>query len=206
MPNWSPPGRHLVLASGNPKKLRELSTILEPFGLHLCPQGKLGVENAIENGLTFVENAIIKARNACLATGLAAISDDSGIEVDFLNGAPGIYSGRFAGENASDQKNLHKLLKKLKDVPDEQRTARYQCVIVHLRHAYDPTPVICQASWEGKILSQPQGDKGFGYDPVFFCPKSNKSAAQMQPDEKSAISHRGKALRKFAKLLASQNR
>ncbi|MCW8880075.1 MAG: RdgB/HAM1 family non-canonical purine NTP pyrophosphatase [Kangiellaceae bacterium] len=187
----------IVLASGNKKKLRELSQILNNFRIELIPQSEFNVEDAVEDGLTFVENAIKKARHACQLTGLPAIADDSGIEVDFLNGRPGIYSARFAGENASDEDNLQKLLESIQNAPESQRTARYQCVIVFMRHAEDPTPIICQAHWQGRLLDHKVGDGGFGYDPIFFCEQRNKTAAQMTPEEKSTISHRGLALAKF---------
>jgi XTP/dITP diphosphohydrolase len=189
----------IILASGNKKKLNELGEILNQFDVTLTPQSEFQVEDAIEDGLTFVENAIIKARHACLVTGKPSIADDSGIEVDFLNGAPGIFSARFAGENASDEDNLNKLLLELDGVETSQRTARYQCVIVYMSHAKDPTPLICQASWEGTILNERIGNGGFGYDPIFFCPVNKKTAAEMAADEKSAISHRGKALAIFQK-------
>ena len=187
----------IVLASGNKKKLKELSQILNNFSITLTPQSEFEVEDAIEDGLTFVENAIKKARHACQQTGLPSIADDSGIEVDWLNGQPGIYSARYAGENASDEDNLQKLLASMKDVPENQRTARYQCVIVFMRHATDPTPIICQAHWQGRLLDHKVGDGGFGYDPVFFCEQQNKTAAQMSAEEKANISHRGLALAKF---------
>jgi len=196
----------IILASGNKKKLSELSAILSPYSLDLVPQSDYQVDDAIEDGLTFVENAIIKARHACKKTGLPAIADDSGIEVDFLNGKPGIYSARFAGEHATDQQNLDKLLQSLENAAEKQRTARYQCVIVYMRHAEDPTPIICQASWEGRILTSEVGNAGFGYDPIFFCPIANKTAAQMTPEEKAFISHRGKAIKAFAKKLKEQNK
>jgi len=188
----------IVLASGNNKKLAELSSILNQFNLNIVPQSEYDVSDAIEDGLSFIENAIIKARHASQITGLPAIADDSGIEVDFLNGRPGIYSARFGGENTNDQKNLNKLLQELQSVPKKQRTARYQCIIVFMRHAEDPTPIISQGSWEGYILESEQGNGGFGYDPIFYCPQSNKSAAQLLPEEKAKISHRGIALRHFA--------
>jgi len=194
----------IVLASGNRKKLKELRAILNQFQFDLHPQSEFGVEDAIEDGLTFVENAIIKARHACLKTGLPAISDDSGIEVDYLKGKPGIYSARFAGNNATDQINLDKLLLSLNGVSEGCRSARYQCVIVYMRHADDPTPIISQASWEGIILKEGRGTQGFGYDPVFYCPQTGKTAAQMEPEEKSAISHRGKALHQLARIFASR--
>lgn len=187
----------LVLASGNAGKLREFAQILATFNTEVIPQSEFNVPEAAETGLTFVENAIIKARNACEHTGLAAISDDSGIEVDVLKGAPGIYSARYSGANASDQQNLYALLEALKDVPNEQRIARYQCVIVYLRHAEDPTPLISQASWQGRILTEAVGDGGFGYDPIFWVDEHQCSAAQLTAEQKHAISHRGKALRQF---------
>lgn len=187
----------IILASGNKKKLVELTNILHQFKINLVPQANYQVEDAIEDGLTFVENALIKARHACLATNKPAIADDSGIEVDYLNGAPGIYSARYAGENATDEANLNKLLAKIQNLPESQRTARYQCVIVYLRHAKDPTPLICQANWRGYLVTEKHGTNGFGYDPIFFCPKKNKTAAQMTAEEKSQISHRGKALKIF---------
>lgn len=191
--------QQIILASGNKKKLKELGEILSQFDVALAPQSEFQVVDAIEDGLSFVENAIIKARHACKATGKPAISDDSGIEVDYLNGAPGIYSARFAGENATDDQNLNKLLQDMQGVEPEKRTAAYQCVIVYMRHAEDPTPLICQANWRGVLLSEKIGEGGFGYDPIFFCPEKNKTAAQMSADEKSSISHRGKALAIFRK-------
>lgn len=200
-----PTSNTTILASGNKKKLKELSEILGQFNQQLCPQSEYQVEDAIEDGLTFVENAIIKARHACKKTGLPSIADDSGIEVDYLLGKPGIYSARYAGENATDQQNLDKLLVSLKGVPSEQRTARYHCIIVYMKHAEDPTPIICQASWEGIIVEAPVGEQGFGYDPIFFCPLSNKTAAQMSAVEKAAISHRGKALKAFKNKYQQQS-
>jgi XTP/dITP diphosphohydrolase len=199
------PKNGVVLASGNKNKLAELADILSQFEKTLVPQSQFAVEDAIEDGLTFVENAIIKARHACLKTGLPSIADDSGIEVDYLKGKPGIYSARFAGEPTDDQRNLNKLLHELEGVDGQLRTARYQCVIVYMRHAEDPTPIISQASWEGIILKKPIGDGGFGYDPIFYCPQSKKSAAQMQPQEKSSISHRGKALKEFESQYRKQS-
>ena len=187
----------IILASGNAGKLKEFSALLSGLDMDVIPQSNFNVSEAEETGLTFVENAIIKARHACLHTGLPAIADDSGIEVDALNGAPGIYSARYSGVGASNQQNLEALLSALKDTPEPQRTARYQCVIVYLRHAEDPTPIICQASWEGEILMAPIGDDGFGYDPIFWVEKSNCSAAQLTAQRKHAISHRGKATQQF---------
>ncbi len=197
-----PSSNTIILASGNKKKLKELSAILSQYSMDLLPQSEYKVEDAIEDGLTFVENAIIKARHACKVTGLPAVADDSGLEVDYLKGRPGIYSARFAGEDANDQQNLDKLLSSLQGVAKEKRTARYQCIIVYMRHSEDPTPIICQASWEGIILEAESGNGGFGYDPIFYCPVAGKTAAQMTADEKSSVSHRGKALKAFAKIYA----
>jgi XTP/dITP diphosphohydrolase len=187
----------IVLASGNIGKLRELSQILSPLGLELIAQSDLNVAEAEETGLSFVENAIIKARNAALFTGLPAIADDSGIEVDALHGAPGIYSSRYAGPDASDTDNIEALLEAMKDVPETERTARFQCVVVFMRHAEDPTGLICQGSWQGQILQSPLGDEGFGYDPVFWVSETDCTAAELSPEQKHAISHRGKAMRQF---------
>lgn len=187
----------LVLASGNAGKLREFTHLLAPLKISIVPQSELDVPEAAETGLSFVENAIIKARNACVHSGLPAIADDSGIEVDALHGAPGIYSSRYAGVDASDADNLNALLEALKDVPENERNARFQCVLVFMRHAEDPTPLICQASWQGSILTRPVGDGGFGYDPVFWVPETDGSAAELSDEQKQAISHRGKAMRQF---------
>lgn len=186
--------QQIVLASGNRKKLAELQQILEPLGLQVVPQSEFNVPSPEETGLSFVENAILKARHAARLTGLPAIADDSGIEVDALDGAPGIYSARFAGPDADDAANNALLVDKLADVPEEQRSARYQCLIVMMRHEKDPVPVICQGSWEGRVLLEPRGDMGFGYDPHFFVPELGKTAAELPPDEKNRTSHRGKAL------------
>nr|WP_241546919.1 XTP/dITP diphosphatase [Thiohalobacter thiocyanaticus] len=190
--------QRIVLASGNPGKAREINALLEGLGIEVLAQSEFGVPEAEETGLTFVENAILKARNAAEHTGLPAIADDSGIEVDALNGAPGIYSARYAGPGASDADNCSKLLAALKDTPEHQRGARFQCLLVHMRHAADPTPLICQGTWEGRILQAPQGENGFGYDPVFYVPTHECSAAELAPEEKNAISHRGQALRRLA--------
>jgi len=187
----------IVLASGNQGKLREFAQLFAPMDIEVIPQSEFDVPEAEETGLTFVENAIIKARNAAEHTGLPAIADDSGIEVDYLLGAPGIYSARFSGPNASDQDNLNALLAALENVPDNERNARYQCLLVMMRHSKDPTPLICQADWQGRILPSPIGDGGFGYDPIFWVPDMECSAAQLTAGEKHAISHRGKAIRQF---------
>jgi len=188
----------IVLASGNKGKLREFDALFSPLGIHITPQTELGVGDVPETGTTFVENAIIKARHAAKVTGLPAISDDSGIEIDYLNGAPGVYSARFSadsdGNGATDEKNNQKVLDSLKGVPQEQRTARYQCILVYMAHADDATPIICQAAWEGIIMEEEVGENGFGYDPLFWVPEFECSSAQLSPEQKNKISHRGKAL------------
>ncbi len=184
----------LVMASGNAGKLKEFSELLAPLGWQVLPQSDFAVPGAEETGLTFVENAIIKARNACEHSGLPALADDSGIEVDALNGAPGIHSARFAGEHGNDAANNALLIEKLADVPVAQRTARYHALLVFLRHANDPTPIICHGSWEGRIIDQPRGDNGFGYDPYFYVPELDKTAAELDAEHKNRISHRGKAV------------
>jgi XTP/dITP diphosphohydrolase len=193
--------KEIVLASSNPGKVREINQLLTGLDLHVRPQGEFGVTDAEETGLTFVENAILKARNAASHTGLPAIADDSGLEVDVLNGAPGIYSARYAGAGAGDRANLEKLLETLQDVPEAQRTARFQCLLVYMRHAGDPTPLICQGTWEGRILFEPRGEQGFGYDPVFYVPTHDCASAELAPEEKNALSHRGQALRKLVAAL-----
>ncbi|MBA0160782.1 XTP/dITP diphosphatase [Pectobacterium versatile] len=185
----------VVLATGNPGKVRELASLLADFGLDIVAQTELGVDSAEETGLTFIENAILKARHAAQITGLPAIADDSGLAVDALGGAPGIYSARYAGVDASDQQNLDKLLLTLKDVPDEQRRASFHCVLVYLRHAEDPTPIVCHGSWQGVLTHETAGSGGFGYDPIFFVPELGKTAAELAREEKNAQSHRGQALR-----------
>lgn len=187
----------VILASGNPGKLKEFQHLLANCGMDVRPQHEYSVEDAEETGLTFVENAILKARHAALATGLPAISDDSGIEVDALKGAPGIYSARFSGIGATDVKNNAKLLEELKDIPEERRSARYQCVLVYMRHGADPTPIICQASWEGRILFEARGENGFGYDPLFYVATHNCSSAELDKSIKSNISHRAQAMKKL---------
>jgi XTP/dITP diphosphohydrolase len=191
----------VVLASGNAGKVREFNQLLGDQHIEVVPQSSFGVPEAEETGLTFVENAILKARNAARHTGLPALADDSGIEVDALNGAPGIYSARYAGAGASDEANLRKLLAALEGVPDAERGARFQCVIAYLRHAEDPTPLICQGTWEGRILAAPRGANGFGYDPVFFVPDEAASAAELPAEIKNRLSHRGQALRRLLEAL-----
>lgn len=191
----------LVLASNNRGKVREINRLLEDTGLVVAPQSELGVIDIEETGLSFVENAILKARNAASHTGLPAIADDSGLEVDALNGAPGIYSARYAGMGATDDDNLQKLLLEMKDIPDGKRTARFRCLMVYMRHENDPTPQIFQGTWEGYILRQSQGNNGFGYDPVFFVPQENAASAELAPDVKNRLSHRGQALRQLIEYL-----
>lgn len=181
----------VVLASGNAGKLRELGQVLAPLGVTLQPQSQFEVPEVEEDGLSFAENAIIKARAAARHCGLPAIADDSGLEVDYLNGAPGIYSARYSG--AGDEANNARLLQELSNTPEAERSARFQCVLVYMRHALDPTPLICQGSWEGVILFEPVGDNGFGYDPLFYVPEHNCSSAQLPPELKNRISHRAKA-------------
>jgi len=193
----------IVLASGNKGKLREMQAILADHNIELVPQSHFDIGEAVEDGLSFVENAIIKARYAAERTGLPALSDDSGIEVDALKGEPGIYSARYAEDWSDeagvdiDEKNNRKLLASLEGVKDEDRTARFQCAIVYMRHGKDPMPLIFQASWEGRILHQAGGVNGFGYDPLFFVPSHDCASAELDPAIKNAISHRGQALRKL---------
>jgi XTP/dITP diphosphohydrolase len=191
----------LVLASSNAGKLREINQLIAGLGLEAVPQSDFDVPDAEETGLSFVENAILKARHAAQLTGLPAIADDSGLEVDALKGAPGIYSARFAGPGASDADNVQKLLAELKDVPEAQRTARFQCLMVYMAHAADPTPLICQGTWEGRILFAPQGENGFGYDPVFWVPSEKCASAELAPEVKNRLSHRGQALQKLLAAL-----
>ena len=183
----------VVLASGNAGKLRELAKVLAPLDVILKPQAQFNVPDVEETGFSFVENAIIKARAAAQHTGLPSIADDTGIEVDHLNGAPGIYSARYSG--AGDEANNVLLLQELGEIPEEQRSARFQCVLVYMRHALDPMPLICQGSWEGFILSEARGENGFGYDPLFYLPDYQCSSAQLDPSIKNRISHRAKASR-----------
>lgn len=185
----------IVIASSNQGKLQEFQSILHDF--ELIAQGDLHISDAIEDGLSFVENAIIKARHACLHSKLPAIADDSGLEVAALNGAPGIYSARYAGEQASDADNINKLLQQLHDTKETQRQARFRCVIVMLQHANDPSPLIFDGSWQGTIAAQPSGTSGFGYDPVFFIPSLKCTAAELDREQKNTLSHRAQALQKF---------
>lgn len=189
--------KKLVLASANPGKIKELQELLSGQGITIVPQGDLSIPDIEETGLTFVENAILKARNAAALSGLPAIADDSGLEVDYLLGAPGIYSARYAGRDANDTTNREKLLAALLDVPTKNRSARYQTVIVYLRHAEDPTPIICQGTWEGRIAFEDRGSEGFGYDPIFYVPETDCHAAELDKATKHSLSHRGKAIAQF---------
>ena len=192
----------VVLATGNVGKLREMSELLAPLGFELVTQKELGIDAADETGTTFLENALIKARHAARKAKLPAISDDSGIEVDALDGRPGVYSARFAGENARDHDNLRKLLMELHDVPTEFRQARYHCVIVFVRDANDRDPVVAHGTWEGQVATEPRGTGGFGYDPIFVPAGMHNTAAQLAPEKKNELSHRGQALRALAAELA----
>ncbi|WP_194269667.1 RdgB/HAM1 family non-canonical purine NTP pyrophosphatase [Stenotrophomonas sp. MYb238] len=194
----------LVLASGNAGKLKELQAMLAELPLQIVPQRELGVDDVPETGLTFVENALIKARHACAVTGLPALADDSGLIVDALDGAPGLYSARYAGSPTDDAANNAKLLDALRDVPAERRGARFYAVIVLLRHAGDPQPLICEGSWEGRIVDTPRGSHGFGYNPVFLDEALGLTAAEMPPEQKNARSHRAAALRLLLQRLSRQ--
>ena len=193
--------KRIVLASNNKGKVREINQILAGLDVEVVPQSEFNISEVDETGLTFVENAILKARHAAEQSGLPAIADDSGLEVDALNGQPGIYSARYSGVGATDEANLQKMLEALKDVPDDERTARFQCLMVYMHHGSDPTPVICQGTWDGVIIREPQGDNGFGYDPIFYVPTHNCSSAQLSSEIKNQLSHRGQALKLLVEKL-----
>lgn len=193
--------KKVVLATGNAGKVRELANLLADFGFDVVAQTELNVASAEETGQTFIENAILKARHAAEITGLPALADDSGLAVDALGGAPGIYSARYAGEEASDQQNLEKLLEALKEVPDDKRQAQFHCVLVYMRHAQDPTPQVFHGCWPGVITRAPAGQGGFGYDPIFYVPSEGKTAAELTREQKSAISHRGQALKRLLETM-----
>lgn len=193
----------VVIASGNPGKLREIAAILTPLQWNVRPQLAFSVAAIPETGLTFVENALIKARNACTACGLPAIADDSGIEVDALGGAPGVRSARYAGKEACDRNNLEKLIREMASVPWEERQCRFHCLMVYLRHPKDPTPVIAHGVWEGILLFKAQGQNGFGYDPIFYVPGYDCSSAELDPAVKDRISHRAQALHELVVKLGS---
>ena len=196
----------LVLATGNQGKVKELAQLLSEQSIHIVPQSDFNVADVPETGTTFVENAIIKARHAAKVTGLPAIADDSGLEVDALNGAPGVYSARYAADisngDVTDEDNTNKLLSALANIPDEERTARFHCVLVYMKHADDPTPIICHGVWEGTIAKEKMGEQGFGYDPVFFQEDRQMTSAQLPRDIKNSLSHRGKALQQLLQKLA----
>jgi len=185
--------KKIILASNNKGKIREFNAMLEGV-YEVVSMSDMNVEEVPEIGLTFVENALIKARNASEQSGLPALADDSGIVVDALNGAPGIYSARFAGEHGDDEANTQKVLRDMSQIPDGQRSARFWCAIVFVEHANDPTPIIIQRGWEGEILREKAGKNGFGYDPIFYVPTHSKASAELSPEIKNTISHRGKAL------------
>lgn len=191
----------LVLASDNRGKLNELTALLSDSGFSVVGQGALGVTPAEETGETFVENAILKARNAALQTGRPAIADDSGLEVNALNGAPGVYSARFAGDHASDSDNVTQLLSRLENIPWEDRNARFRCLMVYLRRADDPAPLICEGTWSGVVTQAPSGQNGFGYDPVFWVPDEGCTAAELDSERKNGLSHRARALRMLVERL-----
>lgn len=187
-------GRSLVLASGNAGKLRELTAMLEPLGWSVRPQSEWSIPEAVEDGLSFVENALIKARHASHHTGLPALGDDSGLVVDALDGAPGIYSARYAGDSADDSANNLKLLQTLQGVPEADREAHFYCAMAAVRHASDPAPLLAIGKWDGRIMQAPSGKGGFGYDPLFRVPREGCSSAELAPEVKNRLSHRGKAL------------
>ncbi len=193
--------KQVVLASNNKGKVREINAVLEELSIKVTPQSEFNVEEAEETGLSFVENALIKARNAAEHTNHPVIADDSGIEVPALDGRPGIYSARYAGVGASDEENLNKLINDIKDLSEEDRMAQFVCVMVYMRHANDPIPVISQGIWKGTLLSKPRGKNGFGYDPIFFVPTHDCCSAELSPEVKNQISHRGQALRQLVKLM-----
>jgi len=190
----------IVLATGNAGKVREIQAVLAASNITIVPQSEFATPEADETGTTFVENAIIKARNAAAHTGLPAIADDSGLVVDALNGAPGVYSSRFAGANSNDAENNSLLLEKMQNVAEGSRTAHFECVIAYMRHASDPTPIVAHGTWEGRILYEAMGENGFGYDPLFFVPEQGCSSAQLRPEIKNRISHRGQAIQQFVTL------
>ncbi len=196
--------KKIVLATGNQGKVKEMSALLVDFGFDVHAQSDFNVSDVEETGTTFIENAIIKARHAAKETGLPAIADDSGLEVDYLKGAPGIYSARYSGAGATDQRNLEKVLNEMDGVDDSQRSARFHCVLVLMRHADDPTPLVCHGQWEGKILTQAHGENGFGYDPIFWVPEEGCASAELDATRKKQLSHRGKALKQLFSLIESK--
>ena len=198
--------RRLVLASGNAGKLRELNAMLRPLGWNVSAQGEWEIEEAVEDGLSFIENALIKARHASAHTGLPALGDDSGLVVEALDGAPGICSARYAGEPSDDAANNRKLLDALRDVPKPRRGAYFHCAMAFVRHRADPVPLLAGASWHGSILAEERGNGGFGYDPLFWVPGENCSAAELDDEAKNRLSHRGQALRALVKAMQDEYR
>ena len=196
--------KKVVLATGNMGKVKELASMLSGLGIEVLPQSEFNVSEVPETGTTFVENAIIKARHAAKQTGLPAIADDSGLAVFALGGEPGVYSARYSGEQATDQSNIIKLLDAMTDIPKSKRQAKFLCVLVFMRHADDPTPIICQGEWFGEITTGQRGQNGFGYDPIFWVPEQNCSSAELLPEQKNSLSHRGKALKLLLTQLQSQ--
>jgi XTP/dITP diphosphohydrolase len=197
--------KKIVLASSNPGKLEEFSALLQPLDIEVIPQSAFNINDAEETGLTFIENAIIKARHAASISGLPALADDSGLAVDALNGAPGIYSARYAGPLCNSADNIAKLLTELRDVPVENRQAEFHCVLALLASADDPVPIICHSTWRGVVLTTPRGTNGFGYDPVFYIPSLDKSSAELEPTVKNSVSHRSKALQSLITLLTESS-
>lgn len=193
----------IVLATNNTGKVAEFQQLLNNLSWRIIPQSTFGLPSVDETGFTFVENALIKARYAAEHTGLPALADDSGLVVDALHGAPGVYSARYAGENASADQHISKLLQELIDVPEKNRTARFICALVYVSFPADPTPIIVQGRWEGRILNAPKGNKGFGYDPVFYVAQYQCSAAEIAPEIKNKMSHRGQALAKLLQEFSS---
>lgn len=196
--------KKIVLATGNQGKVKELARMLSDLDIEVLPQSEFGVTDVAETGTTFVENAIIKARHAAQQTGLPAIADDSGLAVHALNGEPGVYSARYSGDQATDKTNIAQLLNVMTDVPKGKRQAKFLCVLVYMHHADDPTPIICQGEWHGEITTEQQGENGFGYDPIFWVKEQNCSSAQLSPEQKNILSHRGKALKLLLAQLQNQ--
>ncbi len=194
----------IILASNNAGKIREFSLLLAPFNMEIIPQAEFNVPEIEETELTFIENALLKARFASKKTGLPAIADDSGLAVSALNGVPGIYSARYAGKQANSQENIQKLLADMKNVPDENRAAAFHCVLVFMSHYQDPTPILCDGKWSGVITRESRGTNGFGYDPVFYLPELQKTAAELPLEVKNKISHRGKALQSLLQALTEK--
>jgi XTP/dITP diphosphohydrolase len=194
----------VVLATGNKGKVTELARMLCGLGIEVLPQSEFAVIDAAETGSTFVENAIIKARHAAKQTGLPAIADDSGLAVHALGGEPGVYSARYSGDQATDQTNIIKLLDAMSDIPKDKRQAKFLYILVFMRHTHDPSPIICQGEWHGEIATEQQGENGFGYDPVFWIEEQNCSSAQLSPEQKNRLSHRGRALSQLLVQLQSQ--